>query len=217
MECVDLIQLHNRIGNRRRPDDRCVGLDDLEAVIDGFQSLGERGKVRFWGITGLGETQALHRAVDTEAWVSAQTCYNLLNPSAGTKVPPGFPFQDYSQLIDRAFEKQMGVIAIRILAAGALSGTSDRHPTALPSVPPISSGRHYEDDVERSKRFKFLVDDGYTGDPVESAIRFVISKAEIATAMIGISSMDQLERAVDCTNKGPLPADALKRLEKSSN
>jgi aryl-alcohol dehydrogenase-like predicted oxidoreductase len=108
----------------------------------------------------------------------------------------------------------MGIIAIRILAAGALSGTTDRHPIALPSVPPIASGPHYADDVKRAVTFRFLVEEGYTRNMVEAAIRFVIGKAEISTALIGISSIEQLEQAVAYTNSGPLPAEALGRLDK---
>jgi hypothetical protein len=57
----------------------------------------------------------------------------------------------------------MGIIAIRILAAGALSGVMDRHPIAIPSVAPISSGPQYADDVETSKAFKFLMEEGIGG------------------------------------------------------
>ncbi len=213
-ECVDLIQLHNRIDLQRRPHERCIGLEDLPSVVHAFQSLKEQGKVRFWGITGLGTTEALHRTVDTQAFHTIQTCYNLLNPSAGKQVSHMFPFQDYRQLIDRASDKQMGAIAIRILAAGALSGTTDRHPIAFPSVPPIASGPGYEEDVEQSRFFNFLIEEGYTRNPVEAAIRFVISKAGISTALIGISSIEQLEQAVEYTNKGPLPVEALNRLDK---
>jgi aryl-alcohol dehydrogenase-like predicted oxidoreductase len=211
---VDLIQLHNRIDLKRRPDERCLGLEDLRPVIHAFQSLREQGKVRFWGVTGLGTTEALHQAVDTNSFHTIQTCYNLLNPSAGKQVSRVFPFQDYRKLIERASDKRMGAIAIRILAAGALSGATERHPIALPSVPPIASGPQYEEDVEQSRCFGFLVDEGYTHNLVEAAIRFVISKAGISTALIGISSSEQLHQAVEYTNKGPLPADALDRIDK---
>ena len=55
-ETVDLIQLHNRIGFSWQPEkdpDR-IGLPDLDTVIEAFGALQREGKVRFWGITGLG-------------------------------------------------------------------------------------------------------------------------------------------------------------------
>ncbi len=212
-ENVDLIQLHNRIDRGSLKEGRWIGLEELQSVIHVFQSLKAQGKVGFCGITGLGDTEALHQAVDSRAIDTVQICYNLLNPSAGIRTPEGFPFQDYRKLIDRASKAQMGILAIRILAAGALSGTPDRHPVAQQSVAPIASSNDFDRDVERSKIYKFLVDDGYASSMAEAAVRFAISKPEISTALIGISSMEQIEQAVEYANKGSLPVEALDRPE----
>jgi aryl-alcohol dehydrogenase-like predicted oxidoreductase len=213
-EYVDLVQLHNRIDLGSRKEGRWVGLEQLQSVIQAFQSLKAQGKVGACGITGLGDTAALLQAVDSKSLDTVQICYNLLNPSAGMCAPEGFPFQDYRQLIGCASKAQMGVIAIRILAAGALSGASDRHPTAQQSVAPIASSQDFHKDVERSKTYEFLVDEGYVGSMAEAAVRFTVSNPEISTALIGISSMEQLEQAVAYANKGRLPVEALDRLEK---
>ena len=212
-ESVDLIQLHNAIGLCRQPEREWIGLADLEPAIQAFQALQKQGKAQFWGINGLGETEALHRAVTCAGAYTVQSCYNLLNPTSGAKAPPGFPFQDYEQLIDQAANHQVGAIAIRVLAGGALSGMPERHPVAEGSVSPIASGRDYAEDVERSKRFRFLVEDGFAGNLPEAALRFAISKPELSTALIGISSMEQLEQAVTYTAKGPLPVEARRRCE----
>ena len=209
---VDLFQLHNAIGLQRQPERGWVGVADLEPVMRAFQSLQAQGKVRFWGINGLGETEAVHQAVAQGNADTVQTCYNLLNPSAGMPAPPGFPFQDYRQVIDRAAGQQLGVIAIRVLAAGALSGSVSRHPLAAQAVAPIASGRDLAEDVNRSQAFQFLVEEGYAGSLVEAAIRFAISKAEVSTALVGFSSLAQLEQAAAAVNKGPLPAEAFDRL-----
>lgn len=212
-DTIDLIQLHNSIDFQRQPERGWVGVADVEAVISAFQSLQEQGKVRFWGINGLGEPEALHRAIVLDKADTIQSCYNLLNPSAGILMAANFPFLNYGQLIDRAAEQQMGVIAIRVLAAGALSGSADRHPVAAQAVPPIASGHDLAEDVQRSQAFQFLVDEGYAGSLVEAAIRFAISKAEISTALVGISSLEQLEQAAASANKGALPAEAFDRLK----
>jgi aryl-alcohol dehydrogenase-like predicted oxidoreductase len=214
MERVDLIQLHSHIGLERRKEGRWVGLEELRLVTETFQSLKTQGKVGSCGITGLGDTEALHQAVEVKDLDTVQICYNLLNPSAGITTPEGFPFQDYQQLIDRASASHMGILAIRILAAGALSGSSDRHPIANQSVAPISSSHDFHQDVELAKDYRFLVDEGCTGSMAEAAVRFVVSKPEISMALIGISSMEQLEQAVAYANKGGLPAEAMDRLMK---
>jgi aryl-alcohol dehydrogenase-like predicted oxidoreductase len=150
--------------------------------------------------------------VKAGAFYTIQTLYNLLNPTAGMPAPPGFPFQDYRQIIDRAAESGMGAIAIRIMAGGALSGTIDRHPTAARSVVPIATEPEYTADVARARRLAFLVEDGSVGSLAEAAIRFAIGTPGISTALIGVSSPEQLEQAVKFTNRGPLAADVLARI-----
>jgi aryl-alcohol dehydrogenase-like predicted oxidoreductase len=211
-ERVDLIQLHNSFTPHSGPEWAGVTLHHFPAVLRAFEALQRQGKVRFWGITGLGETATLHQVVEGGGFHTVQAVYNLLNPSAGMQAPAGFPYQDYRQLIDRAVGQQMGVIVIRALAGGALSGTPDRHPVAARSVAPIATERDYSADVARARQLAFLVKDGTVGDLVEAAIRFVISKPEISTALVGISSLEQLEHAVECANRGPLPTEALARL-----
>ena len=63
------------------------------------------------------------------------------------------------------------------------------------------------------QRFAFLVDEGFAGSLVEAAIRFAIGKPEVSTALVGISDMQQLEQAADAVSRGPLPAEALRRLD----
>ena len=212
-EYVDLIQLHDRITLHRSPTQGSLSAEDvLDEVVEAFQSLQVQGKIRFFGITGLGDTDALHRVIEAGALHTVQACYNLLNPSAGAEVPADFYAQDFGGLIDRASEKETGIIVIRVLAAGALSGVEERHPIAAPSVPPISSGRDYDEDVSRARGFGFLVKEGYVEDMVEAAIRFSLSKAGVSTVLVGYSSLEQVERAAKCASKGPLPPEALDRL-----
>lgn len=211
-ERIDLMQLHNRVVAERQPERGWVSVEDVAAAVDAFRALQAEGRIRAWGINGLGETGSLHRAIATTEPHTIQTCYNLLNPTAGRETPEGFPFQDYGQLIDRAVERGIGPIAIRVLAGGALAGTSARHPVGADSVSPIATSDHYEEDVRLAQRFRFLVEDGYADSLVEAAMRFAIGKEELSTALVGISSMDQLEQAVEYVERGPLPQAALARL-----
>lgn len=212
MDSVDLIQLHNRLtpnpdGGPGRPD--LDATEVLEEVVAGFQELRSQGKVRYYGITGLGEMETLHAIVDSEAMDTVQACYNLLNPSAGMAGTPRFYTQDYGQLIDRAASKGAGVIAIRVMAAGALTGVADRHPLAMPTVAPIGSSREYEEDVLRARSFQYLVEEGVVDSLPEAALRFVLSNGRVSTALAGVSSLEQLGQAVAWAEKGPLPQAAI--------
>ena len=76
----------------------------------------------------------------------------------------------------------------------------------------IATERDYAADVARARRFAFLAADGVVENLVEAAIRFVISTPEVSTALVGMSSLGQLEHAVACANRGPLPDEVISRL-----
>ena len=208
---VDLFQLHNHItldgGDGGFTPEIVQG-----EVAPAFERLRQQGKTRFCGITAVGDTPALHRVVDSRAFDTAQVSYNALNPSAGTTVPPGYPAHDFGNLLARTQAASMGVIAIRVLAAGALSGVEVRHPLGSPSVEPIGSGSSYRIDVERARRLEALVRDGFADSVIEASIRFVIAHDAVSTALVGYSTLDHLEYAAAAVEKGPLPRAALDRL-----
>ena len=212
-DSLDIVYTHNSIGMERDPGEGLLNLDDLERIVDVFRRAVESGKLRFWGFNGLGDTEAIHSAVERFGPAGIHTCYNMLNPSSGYSAPSGFPFQDYLQLLNEAAQRGVGTVAIRVLAAGALSGGSARHPIAAQDVAPIATGQTLNEDVARSGAFSFLVDDGFADNLVEAAIRFAISNENLSTALVGLSSFEQLEEAVAYANRGPLPSEAMERLE----
>jgi L-galactose dehydrogenase/L-glyceraldehyde 3-phosphate reductase len=208
---VDLLQLHNPIATARQ-DGRLAAADVLGDVVDGLEALRRAGKTRFYGITAVGETPALHGVVGSGRIDTAQVPHNLLNPSAGRLLPPRFPAQDFSGLLDQCRAHGVGAIAIRVLAGGALSGTSARHPLGTPRVSPIATGSDYEADVARARRLQPLIVEGHATSLIEAALRFAISHEGVSTVLVGYSSLEQLETAAAAVARGPLPAAALDRL-----
>jgi aryl-alcohol dehydrogenase-like predicted oxidoreductase len=211
LEQVDLFQLHNHITREGR-DSELTPEIVLGEVVPAFERLREQGKTRFFGITAVGDTPALHQVVDARVFDTAQISYNALNPSAGTVVEPGYPAHDFGNLLAHTHAASIGVIAIRVLAAGALSGTEARHPLGSPSVEPIGSGSAYRIDVDRANRLAPLVREGFADSLIELAVRFVISHEGVSTALVGYSTLEHLEYAAEAANKGPLPREALERL-----
>jgi aryl-alcohol dehydrogenase-like predicted oxidoreductase len=212
LERVDLFQLHNSLA-AARSNRRLAASDVEDAVIPALEKLRQAGKLGFYGITALGETSALHGLAATGALYTAQVCYNLLNPSAGLEVPPGFPGHDFRRLLDRLGERQTGAIVIRVLAGGALSGVAARHPVAVETVEPIASGPDYAADVARAQSLRALVDEGHAASLVEAALRFAIGHPHVSTVLLGYSSLEHLEYAAAAVARGPLPGAALARLQ----
>jgi aryl-alcohol dehydrogenase-like predicted oxidoreductase len=208
-DSVDLLQLHDPIGPDGAPLSAPIV---LEAIVPALRKAVGQGKTRFFGITALGDTAALHALLAAGALDSAQICINLLNPSAAHPLPAQFPGQDFGGLLARAREHGVGGIAIRVLAAGALSASEARHPLAAPRVGPIASGADYASDVRRAAALSVLVDEGHVSSPVEAAIRFALAADGVSTALVGYSSLEQLELAAAAAEKGPLAREALARL-----
>jgi aryl-alcohol dehydrogenase-like predicted oxidoreductase len=211
LERVDLYQFHNAIigvtggGN-------FAAESMLDEVVPAFEKLVQQGKIGHYGITAVGDTASLLRVVDARAFATAQVSFNLLNPSPGAAVPAGFPAQDFGGLLTHTKTANMGVINIRVLAGGALSGSEERHAIASPPPDPIGSGSSYRADVERARRFMPLVHEGHADSLVEAALRYVISPEAISTVLIGIATLEQFEIAARSINKGPLSAAALARV-----
>ena len=210
-ERVDLLQLHSPITAARRGGSVSTK-DVLAAVVPTIATLIEQGKTRFCGITALGDTAALLELIDAGVLDTAQVCFNLLNPSAAHEVPAGFPAQDFGRLLLRCRERGTGVIVIRVLAAGALSGADTRHPIAAPTVDPIASGPDYATDVQHARVFGALVEEGRVESLVEASLRFALAAEAVSTVLLGYSSLEHLEYAAACVAKGPLPAASLARL-----
>ena len=211
LERVDLFQLHNHITRDGRDSDLTPEIV-LGEVVPAFERSREQGKTRFYGITAVGDTPALHQVADARAFDTAQVSYNLLNPSAGATVPAGYPAHDFGDLLGHTRAANMGVINIRVLAAGALSGSEERHPLGSPTVEPIGSGSTYHLDAERARRLQPLIQEGHAESLIDAALRFAIANAAVSTVLVGYSTLDQIEYAARSINKGPLSRAALDRL-----
>ncbi len=211
LDRVDIFHLHNAItvsGGGEALSVRQV-LDD---VVPAFDRLRQAGKARFLGLTAIGDTAALHRLIDARVFDSAQVVYNMLNPSAAAALPANYPAQDYGGLFDHTRAAGVGVIGIRVLAGGALSGSAERHPIASPPPEPIGSSLSYDADLVRARRLKPLVEEGFAASLAEAATRFALSHPAIGTILVGMATPQQFEDALAAVQKGPLPPAALNRL-----
>jgi len=207
---VDIFHLHNSV--TEKGGGPALGVTQiLDEVVPAFETLRRQGKIRFLGLTAIGDTPALHRVIASGAFDSAQVVYNLLNPSAADAPPAAYPAQDYARLFDRTAAAGTGTIAIRVLAGGALSGSAERHPIASPPPEPIGSAATYDADIDTARRFMPLVTGGFAASLTEAAIRFAISHDGVGTILVGLATPQQFDDALAAVEKGPLPQAALDR------
>ena len=208
---VDIFHLHNAITEAGGGEALSVQ-QVLGEVVPAFQRLRQQGKIRFLGLTAIGSTTALYRVIDAGAVDSAQVVYNMLNLSAGAELPPNYPAQDYGRLFEHTRQTGVGVVGIRVLAGGALSGSTERHLIASPPPEPIGSAMSYEADVTRARRLMPIVQEGFAASLTEAATRFALSHPAMGTILVGIATPQQFENALAAVEKGPLPPAAIDRL-----
>lgn len=212
-ERVDFVQLHTRVTQARGMERRfsLTPNDVLGAngVIDGFKTMRERGKVGFFGFSGLGETAALHELVDSGEFHGFQCYYNLLNPSAGERVPKDFSAQDYGLILDRAAAKGMGAFVIRVLASGAL--TSNPSAGGGSSGQTLSPGSDYPLDLQRTEKVKAAL--GVEGkDLTQAAIRFGLMNQQVSTVLVGFSNTTHVDEAVACSGMPSLSGQQMSKI-----
>jgi len=211
MDHVDIFHLHNPITLDGGGETLSVAQVRNE-VVPAFEALRQAGKTRFLGITAIGDTAALHQVIDAELFDSAQVSYNMLNASAATALPPNYPAQDYGRLFDHTQKAGVGVVGIRVLAAGALTGVAERHPIASPPPEPIGSAHSYAMDLERARRLMPLVTEGFASSLAEAATRFAITHPAMGTILVGMATVREFEDSLAAVLKGPLSQAALDRL-----
>jgi aryl-alcohol dehydrogenase-like predicted oxidoreductase len=211
LDQVDILHLHNPITGREGGSALSVR-QVLEEVVPAFERLRTQGKIRFLGMTAVGDSAALNQVIDARAFDSAQVVYNMLNPSASEQLPLNYPAQNYERLFDHTRAAGVGVVGIRVLAGGALSGSAERHPIAGPPPEPIGSAMSYDADVDRARRLIPLIEDGFATSLTEAATRFALSHPAMGTILVGMATPQQFEDALAAVQKGPLPQAALDRL-----
>ena len=217
-DSVDLIQLHTRVVTGRQQNER-FGMTPSEilgrpGVLEGFKAMRDKGKVSYFGFTGLGDPAALHELVDSGDFDSFQAYYNLLNPSAGHTVPPAFSALDYGLLIDRAGARGMGVAIIRVLAAGALTSNPGAGGGSNPE--PLSKGSEYSLDVQRAEKLKAALALDAKG-LAQTAIRFGLMNPKVSTVLVGFSNTSHIDEAVACSGAPRLSDEEMVKIEKLWN
>ena len=208
---VDILQLHNPL--KAVDDKRHLSTKHLfgkTGIINALEKAKNEGITKHIGMTALGDTNSCILALETDAFETAQIYYNLLNPSAGTTIPKNWAQQDFSGIINVCEKRGVGVMNIRVFAAGILAST-ERTGREIP-VTGMGEFNFAEDESRAAQIFKYLPDEGYT--TAQEALRFSLANRRISCVVLGLANFDQLEEALAVNSKPPMPDSSLKILNK---
>jgi len=204
---VTLLQLHNSITSRRGDQPTSITPADVlgpQGVAAAFAELRDQGLVDHLGLTGLGDIPSLFEVLQSGKFETVQTPYHVLNPSAGSDAAPAGAEADYGNLIGECARLNIGVLAIRVYAGGALAGQPPSAHTRTTKFFPLNI---YESDQGRAA---LLAQDLPPGLSLkELALRFVLSHHGISSALVGFSSPAQIDAALQFADRGPLDAEFL--------
>ena len=202
---VELFQLHNPIAPRTG-DGRLSPYHALHAA-DAFDRLRGEGLFDWFGLTALGEAGQIVEVLDSGRYDTAQVYYNMLNPSAGRSMPEGWTGQDFGGVVEACAAREMGIMNIRVLAGGALTGAEPHGREVI-----VTSDADVAGEYERARKVLRRLGDAF-GSPAQTAIRYALANPDLSTIVVGLASLAQLDEALEAFAAGPLPPDALDEIE----
>lgn len=201
---VDVIIQHNKVGA-----DVGYGAKTALEMADIMQELREQGLCQHLGMSALGEPEDLTQIVRTGAYDVAQVYYNALNPTADVPAAGPWNTHDFNGLLHDCAARDVGVMGIRIFAAGHLA-TTQRHGREIPIT--LNS-----DDAAEEARAAAILSALAASDeaPAQTALRFGLACDLLPTIVIGLGEIEHLRLAIEAAGKGALSADLLQAAEKA--
>ena len=205
---VELFQLHNQLG--AESGGRLLSTREVlrpGGVADIFDRLREEGYFPHHGITALGETASILEVLRSGRFDTAQVYYNMLNPSAARTMPAGWTGQDFAGVIEACRSQDMGVMTIRVLAAGVLA-SEERHGREVT----VTRDAELECEEARARRIFGHLGARY-GNRAQTAIRYALANPDLSTVVVGLATLEHLEEALAAFEAGPLPETTLAEIE----
>jgi aryl-alcohol dehydrogenase-like predicted oxidoreductase len=174
----------------------------VDEVVPAFEDLKARGRIRAWGVTGVGIPETIIKSLNhADKPAAVQAVANLLDSPGDMRNfdEPARP----RDIIAAAVAAGVGVMGIRAVQAGALTAAVDRD---LPAAGADAG------DYVRSAPYRALCAD-LGVDPAVLAHRYALHIAGVDTVILGVKNRAELAQCVDAEAMGPLSAEVLGKIE----
>ncbi|HUC72106.1 MAG TPA: aldo/keto reductase [Stellaceae bacterium] len=206
---LDLFFLHSNVVpdsvHRSQWSEAATRMTLYQTFVDHVRPVLERlvgeGLIAAWGLTGIGHPDTIIRLVgETPAPGAVQCIANLLDSPGGLKFFDG-PAKPRA-VIAAARANGVGVMGIRAVQAGALTGALDR---------PLPPDHPETRDYARAAGFRRLAAELGTS-PAALAHRYALSLG-VDTLVLGVKNRTELSECVAAAEAGPLPPDLIGRVD----
>ena len=173
------------------------------AVIPAFEILKKEGKIDHWGI-GLGQEEALIKAINYDHPPEAVQCaVNILNSIGAIGYISENP--NPNRVLAECQKKEIPILAIRAVQAGALTSSMDRKPH------PSGMDQADFNDFERALPFRELAKE-WGESPASLAHRYALSVEKVSSVILGIKNLKELQECIDAEKKGKLDSHEIETL-----
>jgi aryl-alcohol dehydrogenase-like predicted oxidoreductase len=208
---VDLFFLHNEIcpddfvyptDNDRRAEFATTWTLYRDAVVPAFEQLEAEGLIGAWGITGVAVPDTIIAALEHSPRPQAvQAVANLLDSPGGLTRTLG-PHKP-REIIATARRHGIGVMGIRAVQAGALTGAFDRQ--LEPNHPDMR-------DYDHAASFRQLCSQ-WGADPAIVAHRYALGIEGVETLILGVKNRAELRQCLEAEAAGPLSAEEMASID----
>ena len=109
-------------------------------------------------------------------------------------------------MLSECQKKDIPILAIRAVQAGALTSSMDRAPH------PSGMDKADFTDFERALPFRELAKD-WEESPASLAHRYALSAEKVSSVILGIKNRNELQECIDAENKGKLSSSEMETLQ----
>ena len=203
LERVDVMFLHNAVTLENEGGERLTPVNTVvEGLAPAFERLIAEGRIGHWGLTGIGNADALIHLLNYGPRPDYIQCITNLLDSAGGLFQGTEPPRP-RDVIAAANANGVSVMGIRAVQAGALTNALDR---TLPDGHPELA------DFDRAAPFRAIAaDEGQSAAFL--AHRYALSMEGVSTVVLGVKNREELRECVEAEAAGPLEMALVERID----
>ena len=205
LDHVDIMFLHNSVTLAGEGDERMTTTASVtEAVVPAFERLIAEGRIRYWGLTGIGHADALIELLTNGPRPDYIQCIvNLLDSPGGLLRGEGSARP--RDILAAANANGAAVLGIRAVQAGALTDAIDR---------PLPDGHSELADYARAAPFRAVA--AQLGkSSAYLAHCYALSVEGVSTVVLGVKNRQELRECIAAEAAAPMDPGLMDRIDRA--
>ena len=203
LDHVNVMFVHNAVTLDSEGHERLTPASVVaEAIAPAFERLIAEGRIRHWGLTGIGEPDALIGLLNNGPRPHYVQCIANLLDSPGGLLRGGIAARP-RDIIAAANANGTAVMGIRAVQAGALTDAIDR---------PLPDGHSELADYDRAAPFRAIAAE-VGRSAAWLAHCYALSMDGIGTVVLGVKNREELRECIDAESAAPLDPALIARID----